>query len=111
MKNKKVLGILPSKDFYGKERANIEVYNLLHNNGCSLRIVANKNADKRMIAEINKFKNYKLPFPNRWRTKFKYILYFYELFISNILQKSSLISPLEELPTSRNTTTASAAVA
>jgi glycosyltransferase involved in cell wall biosynthesis len=83
-KGKNVLCILPSKDFYGKERANIEVYNLLDNNGFSLRIVANKNADRRMIVEINKFRNYKLPFPGRWRTKFKYILYFYELFISNI---------------------------
>lgn len=85
MKNKTILAILPSTGFYGKERSNIEVYNLLvKQQNIDLLVAINKNADKNIFNYTNKFNTHKILFPNRYYSKGRYIRYFYEMIISNI---------------------------
>lgn len=83
-RNKRILAILPSKEFYGKERSNIEVYNLLAKNGADLTVLVNKHANNRLKSYTSHLKTTKIIFPDRHHSRFRYIKYAYELIISNI---------------------------
>ena len=85
MRRKKILAVIPSISFYGKERANFEVYKLLgENEKIQLSIIVNRSADKRLLTIASMFHSYKIIFPERSNHKYKYLRYLFHLFISNL---------------------------
>lgn len=63
---KKILSILLSRKFYGKERANIEVYHLLQESGCyDVTVVINSNSDPRIKENLQGIKIICLDYPDR----------------------------------------------
>lgn len=83
-KRKKILAILPSKVLYGKERSNIEVYNLLAEDGRDISVVVNKHSDKKIFDYLANFKTYPMLFANRHHKSFRYVRYIWGLIYSNI---------------------------
>lgn len=77
----KVLSLLTSEAFYGKERSNIEVYNLLRHNKYDVSVVLNSKADKRIYGALNDFTIYKIDYPNRAISIWRYLI---KLIIVNI---------------------------
>ncbi|WP_149273576.1 glycosyltransferase family 4 protein [Pareuzebyella sediminis] len=74
--SKKILCILGSKHFYGKERSNIEVYNLLKNHAsASLKVLMNAEASDELKRYLQDFDTIEVRFPDRNQKKFKYINY------------------------------------
>lgn len=74
--SKKILCILGSKHFYGKERSNIEVYNLLKDQAnTSIKIVMNEEASDELKRYLQSFNTIATKFPNRNHQKFKYLKY------------------------------------
>lgn len=80
----KILAILPSKVLYGKERSNIEVYNLLAEDGRDISVVVNKHSDKKIFDYLANFKTYPMSFANRHHKNFRYVRYIWGLIYSNI---------------------------
>jgi len=74
---KRILCILGSQHFYGKERSNIEVYNLLNEQeNCHLKLVVNKEASAELKKYVNTFDTVSTVFPDRSVMRFKYFKYF-----------------------------------
>src|SRR5680860_628845 len=74
--SKRILCILGSKHFYGKERSNIEVYNLLkEEKDCDLKVVVNRDASVDIKKYLSTFDTISAVFPDRSETKFKYLKY------------------------------------
>lgn len=82
---KKVLSILLSRFLYGKERSNIEVYNLLYDSGeYDVRVVTSDDADERLYLLLSKFSLYRIPIIDRHDKTHSRLSYFYSLIDSNI---------------------------
>ncbi|MDR2039817.1 MAG: glycosyltransferase [Bacteroidales bacterium] len=81
---KSVLAILSSVAFYGKERSNIEVYNLLNDEDISLSIIINKKADEQLKKYTSSFRTYQSNFPKRNRSRFRLLGFALDMLISNI---------------------------
>ena len=82
---KKVLAILPSKVLYGKERSNIEVYNLLENsNNYNLKIIINKRANSSLKKAVEHLHTSSIIFPERHHLHFRLLRYVWECIFSNI---------------------------
>lgn len=74
--SKRILCILGSKHFYGKERSNIEVYNLLKDQvNTSVKVVVNKEASEELKRYVQDFDTVPVKFPDRNQEKFKYLKY------------------------------------
>lgn len=74
--SKRILCILGSQHFYGKERSNIEVYHLLKDQGdCILKVVANKKASGELRKYLETFDTLPMTFPDRSLSKYKYLNY------------------------------------
>lgn len=74
--SKRILCLLGSKHFYGKERSNIEVYSLLKDQGdCVLKVVCNKKASDELKKYLSVFDIVPIAFPDRSVNKFKYLKY------------------------------------
>lgn len=74
--SKRILCLLGSKHFYGKERSNIEVYNLLKaQESCQLKVVVNRDASPELIKYVSAFDTVSTVFPDRSVTRFKYFKY------------------------------------
>ena len=84
MKKSKILAILPSKVLYGKERSNIEVYNLLAENGKDISIVVNKDSDKKIFDYLTHFRTYPIIFANRHHKYLRCMRYIWGFFRSNM---------------------------
>ncbi len=69
MKVKKVFAVLGSTDLYGKERANINVYNLLKENNYKVYAYINKNASQPLVNELDGINILKGDFPNNARNR------------------------------------------
>lgn len=82
---KKILSILLSRYLYGKERSNIEVYNLLLDSGeYDVRVVTSDDADERLYLLLSQFSLYRLPIIDRHDKTHSRLSYFYSLIDSNI---------------------------
>ena len=82
---KQVLAILPSKVLYGKERSNIEVYNLMKNKlNLHVKVAINKNANDKIKDATSNLSTYKVTFPERHRKKFALLGYLKDYIIANI---------------------------
>ena len=85
MSKKKILALLPSTKFYGKERSNIEVYNLLNDQAeVKLHIVVNERASKDIFNYTNHLATQKMLFPTREMGHWRYAKYLYELVRANL---------------------------
>lgn len=74
--SKRILCVLGSEHFYGKERSNIEVYHLLNDQeGCLLKVVMNKEASGELKRYLKSFDTIPTKFPDRTVKKFKYFKY------------------------------------
>lgn len=82
---KRILAILPSKVLYGKERSNIEVYNLMKNKlNININVAINKNANNKIKDAINNLSTYPITFPERHRKTFALLGYIKDYIIANI---------------------------
>lgn len=73
---KRILCILGSKHFYGKERSNIEVYNLLKDHAsATVKVVMNTEATDELKNYLQAFDTIEARFPDRNQTNFKYLKY------------------------------------
>ncbi|HEA23210.1 hypothetical protein LCGC14_0796180 [marine sediment metagenome] len=74
--SKKILCLLGSTHFYGKERSNIEVYNLLKaQEGSQIKVVVNTNTSDELKKYVSNFDTVSTTFPDRSVTKMKYVNY------------------------------------
>lgn len=71
---KKVICILDSIHIYGKERANINVYNVLIKNGYNICVMRNIKASPSMINNLNHFRHIPIHFPRGVSNIFKKII-------------------------------------
>lgn len=82
---KRVIGILSSIDMYGKERSNIEVYNLLKDKeNVDFYIVTNKNASARLKKAVNNLQPLSIIIPNRHSAHFRLLSFLIGFLVSNI---------------------------
>jgi len=83
--NNRIIAILTSKVLYGKERANITVYHLLHNNcNKTIHVVYNTKSDSKLVEALNDFVLHPLLAPSREFRRFRTIRYAFEYIIANI---------------------------
>lgn len=88
---KKILAILPSKVLYGKERSNIEVYNLMKDKlNLHVKVAINKNANDKIKDATSNLSTYTVNFPERHRKRFTFLGYLKDYIVANI-QMYSLI--------------------
>lgn len=66
----KVLAILSTTGYYGKERANLKVYQLLKDHGIYLRIVLNKKATPKLLENFDGFNTIRINFPDLKQGRF-----------------------------------------
>lgn len=91
-KKKKILAILPSKVLYGKERSNIEVYNIIKNfENVELKVLVNKDCDESLIKGLYGLDFDLVKYPNRIRKRNRYLGFVYDFFICNILYYRMLV--------------------
>jgi glycosyltransferase involved in cell wall biosynthesis len=83
-KRKKVLAILDSKDLYGKERANILVYDVLRRNGHEVLVLYNDLASQKFRSSISQLRSKRVAFPRKVEGPFKILKSAYRLLISNL---------------------------
>lgn len=82
---KKVLAILASSRIYGKERSNIEVYNLLKKNRqVDFSVVVNRKADGRLLKAMDNLSTRPIVCPDRRSPKHRLLTYIYTYIIGNI---------------------------
>lgn len=82
---KKVLAILASSHMYGKERSNIEVYNLLKKNReVKFSVIANRKADDRLLQAMDNLSPRKIVCPDRHSPKHRLLTYAYTYIIGNV---------------------------
>ncbi len=81
----KILAILPSTAFYGKERSNIEVYHLIKEKAnMDVRILCNNKSCEKLKFYLSNFDVYPILIPSRKMRQFRYFAYLMELLFSNI---------------------------
>lgn len=73
----KILSIIDSDKAYGKERANLEVDNIMKENGSDVVILINQIADISIREELSEFHCYEVPFPRNLGKKNKCWKYFW----------------------------------
>lgn len=90
---KKVLGILTSVDIYGKERANIEVYNLLKYNekNIDFYVAINNQANDKLKEAVSYLSPISFTVPKRHSKRFRFLTFLYTYIIGNIQLLSLLI--------------------
>jgi len=82
---KQILAILPSKVLYGKERSNIEVYNLIKEKlNINITVAINKKANKKIQDSTSNLVTYTITFPERHRKNFSILRYIKDYIITNI---------------------------
>lgn len=82
---KKVLAILTSTVLYGKERANIEVYNILKKEfDCSLSVIINRKANDNLKQALANISSYPICVVNRGAKKYRLIHFVCTYVLSNI---------------------------
>lgn len=82
MKNK-ILAILPSKVLYGKERSNIEVYNLLKKEGQEVVVLANNSRNENLNQALDALDVKSFNYPKRNRKSFRLVGYILDFVIAN----------------------------
>lgn len=82
MKNK-ILAILPSKVLYGKERSNIEVYNLLQKEGQEVIVLANNSRNENLDQALDGLRVQSFKYPNRHRKSFRLVGYILDFVMAN----------------------------
>lgn len=75
MDKNRILALLDSADIYGKERANIEVYHVLQQNGFDVHVGYSKYAVAAMKNELTCFPNKSFPFPRNISGKMRSLKY------------------------------------
>lgn len=81
----KILAVLDSADLYGKERANIEVYHVLKENGYDVHVCFSKYAVNAIEKELSDFAHKSFPFPRDIVGKMRMPKYIINYFRINIL--------------------------
>lgn len=81
----KILAVLDSTDLYGKERANIEVYHILKENGYDVHVGFSKYAVNTIEKELFDFSHKPFPFPRDIIGKMRMLKYIINYFRINIL--------------------------
>lgn len=82
---KKVLAILTSTVMYGKERSNIEVYNLLKaTEDCKFSVIINRKASEKLKDAVSKFKPHAIVSPNRHSSLFRLLTFMVTYVAGNI---------------------------
>lgn len=81
----KIFAILDSADLYGKERANIEVYHILKENGYDIHVGFSKYAVNAMEKELSDFAFRSFPYPRDIIGKMRMLKYIINYFRINIL--------------------------
>lgn len=82
---KKILAILDSIEIYGKERANIQVCDLLKKNGYDVAILYNAKASEALKNEVAPFEHIPISYPRNIKSKYKYLYYIPYWFKANFL--------------------------
>lgn len=83
--NGRVLAILTSKVLYGKERANITVYNILKNKcGKDIHVMANTSANDKLTSALSSFNVHRILMPSREKRPFRIFLYAGSFLAANI---------------------------
>lgn len=82
-----ILGILDSTDMYGKERANMEVYHILQENGRKVIVGYSENATPAMKKELDSYDGKTFSYPRDLKGRFR-ILKYLENFIKIQFQMS-----------------------
>ena len=75
MNKNKIFAILDSADIYGKERANIEVYHILQENGYDINVGFSKYAVNALKKEISPFPHKSFPYPRNIPGRMKWLKY------------------------------------
>lgn len=82
---KKILAIFPSVYLYGKERSNIEVFNILANDkNINFRIIANKKLCENLRNELKNFNVIYCSFPSRANKRYRFVRYLYNFIKTNL---------------------------
>lgn len=82
---KKVLAILTSEVMYGKERSNIEVYELLKERaGCHFSVIINRKANRKLKEAVKFLNPYAIVSPNRHSTKCRLFTFLRTFIIGNL---------------------------
>jgi len=82
---KQVLAILDSREFYGKERANLLVYEILKKNGLKITVLYNDSASPKLISSLNSFNSLAVPFPRMLKGRFLALRYISRFFATNVI--------------------------
>ena len=89
---KKILAILTSAVIYGKERSNIEVYNLIKDKtDYDLKVVVNKHANSNLKAAMSDLDLCPIITPIRQKGKFRILRFIFTYLIGNIQLATILI--------------------
>ena len=82
---KKVLAILTSEVMYGKERSNIEVYELLKKRtNCHFSVIINRKANSKLKEAVKFLNPYAIVSPNRHCTKYRLFTFLRTFIIGNL---------------------------
>ena len=80
---KRVIALLPSVFFYGKERSNLEVFKIIAKSN-DLLILYNKDCVPALKKQLCSFNSYGITFPTREAKKNRFLKYFWGLLKSNL---------------------------
>lgn len=80
---KKVIALLPSISFYGKERSNLEVFKIIAKSN-ELLILYNKDCVSALKNQLCSFNAYGITFPTREAKKYRFFKYFLGLLMANL---------------------------
>lgn len=81
----KILAVLPSIPFYGKERSNIEVYNFIRKStNDEVEVVISKKASRPLLDALREFKKHKITSSERGKGCLGIVKYAWTYIISNI---------------------------
>ena len=83
-KTHNILAVLDSKDIYGKELSNIEVYKTLQDHGYNITVLYNKYATSRMKKEMHQFNAIPTFLPRNLNGKWRIFNYFTATINANI---------------------------
>lgn len=80
---KKVIALLPSLSFYGKERSNLEVFKIIAESN-ELLILYNKDCVPALKNQLRSFNACAITFPTREAKRYRFFKYFWGLLIANL---------------------------
>lgn len=87
---KTILAILTSKVFYGKERSNVEVYQLLREHGFDVTVVISGNAEKRLKEALRGLNVIEMECPDRHDKSISFWRYLVRVATTNLALKKLL---------------------